>query len=584
MRTWTVSSQAAGGLDVDGASIEGVGATTRATVHMRPGSLVVQSDSNGIDLGTLGYLLGTEKTLRKGRVSYVVDVTAHPDGLFGTAVVDMDNACFLDVDGLTGHVDTRMQGRGIRGALDLRADGIGAMHVDPMNVELAGDGPLQQASWRRATGELTLSGEVDLAKLIALLPANAAPLAGASGTLKLAGHVERKRESDAVPDVTLSLKTSGLRFETRATPDVARGRTVLVAAPKTAGTGVDVAMDVEANGAARTGKIAVSLVDKHGTVASLDASSVAIPYAELASAPAAFASRMLHVPFTAKVAVPSRSIGDLPDMMRFDGASGTADLTVTVEGTALEPRVTTRGGLHAFRLTQGRKSTPLEAELTGTYDGAVADAALRVSTPAPSGAKEQLLDATGHLDAKIADFIERGAAAWQASAHAKLKDFPLAMVPPLADRRVHGTATGEVDLTGLHRDARAKLDLDIADLRVGKENYGKIHLASAYDGRALAAGLHLDQGAGTADARATTSHKWGAEVAPSPDPTGSTHATFIGQAPQDRLRCAILAVGCRRARRPPRRRCAREPRPGKEAGDERDRLAERRGRGTRVAG
>ncbi len=528
---------AGGDLDVVGALIEGVGAPTRATVHVRRGSLVVQSDSNGIDLGTLGYLLGSERTLRKGRVSYVVDVTAHPDGLFGTAVVDMDNACFLDVDGLTGHIDTRMAGRGVRGAVDLRADGVGSVHVDPMNVNLAGDGPLQQASWRRATGELTLSGAVDLAKLIALLPANAAPLAGASGTLMLAGRVERKRESDAVPDVTLSLKTSGLRFETRAAPDVARGSTVLVAAPKTAGTGVDVTMDLRTNGAARTGTIAVGLVDKHGMVASLAASSEAIPYAELASAPAAFASRMLHVPFTARVAIPSRSIDELPDMMRFDGASGTADLTVTVEGTALDPRVTMRGGLHAFRLTHGRKSTPLEAELTGTYDGAVADAAVRVTNPAASGAKGQLLDATAHLDAKIADFVERGAAAWEASAHAKLKDFPLAMVPPLADRRMHGTASGEVDLTGLHRDTRAKLDLDVADLRVGKEKYGKARLASAYDGHTLAADLHLDQGAGAADARATTSLTWGAQVAPSPDPSGSTHATFTAR----RLKIGFIA-------------------------------------------
>jgi translocation and assembly module TamB len=519
----------AGAVDVEGARIEGVGSPTRATVHMRPASLVVQSDSNGIDLGTLGYLLGSEKILRKGRVSYVVDVTARANGLFGTAVVDMDNACFLQVDGLTGHIDTRMHGRGLRGAVQLRADGVGSIHADPVNVELAGNEPLQQASWRRASGDVTLNGDLDLAKLIDLLPPNSTPLAGASGKLTLAGHVTRKAGSDAIPDVTLSVKTSGLRFETRTAPDGAKGRTVLVAAPKAAESGIDVALQLEADGTANTGKIAVSLVDAHGTLIAATATSRAIPYAELASAPATIAERMLRVPFSARVAMPARSLDQLPDMLRLDGASGMADLTVSVEGTGVDPRVTMQGGMHSVRLTRGRKTAPIEAELTGKYDGAVADAAVHVTSATSTAAKDDLLDATAHANARIRDIVERGAAAWDASAHAKLKDFPLAMIPPLADRRVHGTANGEIDLTGLHRDARAKLDLDVTDLRVGQQKYGKMRLATGYDGHALDADLHFDQGAGVADAKAKVALTWGAQLTPSPDPSGSTHASLTAK-------------------------------------------------------
>src|SRR5579859_3155733 len=253
-----------------------------------------------------------------------------------------------------------MKGRGVRGALQL---------------------PLRQASWRRASGEVGLSGDVDLARLVDLLPPNTVPLAGASGKVTLAGHVSRRGASDAIPDVTLSLKTAGLRFETRTVPDLARGRTMLVAAPKTQVSGVDVAADLEASVAAKSGRILVSVVDAHGTVASVDARSTAIPYAELASAPATFAERMLRVPFTVRVAVPPRSLEQLPDVLRLDGASGTADLTASIEGTALDPRVAVHGGMHSLRITGARRTGPSEVELTGKYDGAVADAALHVTGP-----------------------------------------------------------------------------------------------------------------------------------------------------------------------------------------------------------
>ena len=89
-----------GRVDVLGAVITGVGELTRATVHLFPDSVVVQSDSNGIDLEKLGYVLGLDKTLRKGSVKYAVDVAARGDGIRGTAVFDLTNACFGKIDGL----------------------------------------------------------------------------------------------------------------------------------------------------------------------------------------------------------------------------------------------------------------------------------------------------------------------------------------------------------------------------------------------------------------------------------------------------------------------------------------------------
>ena len=37
-------------------------------------------------------------------------------------------------------------------------------------------------------------------------------------------------------------------------------------------------------------------------------------------------------------------------MIRIDGATGTADFTMSIEGTAVDPRMTLQGGLHSLRL------------------------------------------------------------------------------------------------------------------------------------------------------------------------------------------------------------------------------------------
>ncbi len=244
-----------GGVDVLGALVTGVGAPTRATFHLRPDSLVVKSDSDGIDLEKLGALLGMEQTFRKGRVGYVVDFAAHRGGVDGTAVIDMANACFGNIDGLTGHIDARMLGRKLLGAAQLQADGIGTLHVDPINVVLDGSEPLESASWRRAAGEVQLDGEFDLAKVVDLLPANALPVARVSGHLSLKAHVIRDKGADTPPDITVSLKTSGLSVASRSAPDAEKqGGIVLVAEPGWAVSGIDVQVNLEARGNAGIGE------------------------------------------------------------------------------------------------------------------------------------------------------------------------------------------------------------------------------------------------------------------------------------------------------------------------------------------
>ena len=91
-----------GGVDVEGLLLAGAGDPMRATLRLRPGLLSVKADTNGIDLGPLGRVLSVETLLRKGRLSFVMNLAARRDGVTGTAVVDADGVCAAGVDGLSG--------------------------------------------------------------------------------------------------------------------------------------------------------------------------------------------------------------------------------------------------------------------------------------------------------------------------------------------------------------------------------------------------------------------------------------------------------------------------------------------------
>ena len=89
--------------------------------------------------------------------------------------------------------------------------------------------------------------------------------------------------------------------------------------------------------------------------------------------------------------------------------------------------------------------------------------------------------------------------------------------------------SGKAQIDGLHRDARAKVDLDVSDLRVGRKPYGKLRLVGDFDGHEARADVRVDQGTSYAEAKADTSLSWRASLAPLLEPSGATHASFVAK-------------------------------------------------------
>ncbi len=511
------------GIRVVGGSLTGLGEPASASLDTRPGSLVVQGSSKGVDLEALGYLLGLEDNLRKGRLSFAIDLSARPDGADGSVMANLENGSFGSLDGLSGHVEAQMDGRKVTGELTSALRDVARLNVSELDVELGGKGALDGTAWRRAWGSLRVDGQVDLAKGAALLPPNALPLSRLEGQLTLQAHVRRDDEADITPDVAIALKTFGLRVAPRRAPDGKGDKTTLVAPPAWDLFGIDLQVDAQADGASGFAEVAARLVDKEGVLVSLDAKSAALPYERLFASSDGALDLLKDVPFSALLVAPSRRLDRLPDILQPAGARGEAEARLAIEGTCRKPAVELTATAHGARLAVSPIVRAVDAKLTGKYDGTSGDWVLE-ARPSKSG----VVHADLHVNAKVEDFFSQPAAQapWDASGTATFTGFPLGAIAFLNDRQVRGQTSGRVELTGLHKDARVIANLSLKDLTVATapSSAGSFH--ATLDGHSLEARAHLEQNGALVTATARVATRWGTAMAPSVDSSGPAVATL----------------------------------------------------------
>ena len=510
------------GVAVTGASITGIGEPVHASVDTRRGSLVLQGTSKGVDLGALGYLLGFEDKLRSGRLAFAVDLAARRDGADGSATVDLDHGSFAGLDDVSGHIETRMQGRKVTGTVKTSVGDVGTLDVSRMKLDVGGKGPLEADSWRRTWGVLQIDGQLDLAKAAALLPPNTLPVSKLAGRLTLQGALRRDDESDVTPDVALTLKTSGLRFAPRGGPDEMRNGTIVVVAPPWESSGIDVQLDVRADGDSGFAEIAARLVDKEGIIVSLDAKSAGVPYERLFASDVA-AELLKDIPVSAVIVVPPRKLDHLPDLLKPAGASGDAEARVAIEGTFHKPSIDATAKTHSVKFDRSPLTGGLNADLTAKYDGAAADLAIDARS-----SRNGIVHATARVNAKVDDMLSKkaGPMPWDASAKATFERFPLGSIAGMSDRDVRGQMSGRIELTDWHKDARAILDLDLANLRVGAQTFQTGKVKVTLDGHSFDASARLERADAVASATANVGTIWGGNLAPSVDPAGSSDAAF----------------------------------------------------------
>ena len=369
--------------------------------------------------------------------------------------------------------------------------------------------PTELSSWRTATGTVALRGSADLARVLALLPEEARPVASAAGTITLRGKASRASPA-AEPSVALEGCTEGLAVVARPPVRPAADGAVSPGARPWRTAGIDGSFVVRTGGSGGRTSLAVTLHDRLGPLASLEAAA-SLPFAALAADPHRLLAQVREVPLEARLAVPRRSLGALPPALGELPVAGEVELAVDLRGTARAPHlVLTAKGTNLRPKTASPTARRAEVTATAAYDGHQADVRVVVH-----GDGRDLGSAGVIVTASAAQALAGEAIAWEASGEVAVTAFPLDAAGALWGLPLAGSLSGAVAFRDLHGAASLKADLDVRHLTLAHTTFprGQAHVTVAEG--ALAGTARLEQIDGYAETSVTGVVGWGAALAPS---------------------------------------------------------------------
>ncbi|HEY4122127.1 MAG TPA: hypothetical protein VGM56_29875, partial [Byssovorax sp.] len=451
--------------------------------------------------------MGLEKHGIAGRLLFDVDASLWSDHADAQVELDLADGALEGFEGISARFDAGVRGRRVAASLIALVGDIGAVNLTTHTLEMGGDEPLV-SSWKRLWGDVEIDVRANLAKLAAKLPAGTIPLGEIAGDLTAHTRVSRDSMSDGTPGVDLVLLTKHLVLAGKqdpTTPEIAPWRSDGVDASVTLGVDDD------------TGKTSVTaaLTDARGALVTLAATTPKVDYGELLENPDRRKEIVLTLPIDAHVVVPARKMEDMPPVLATKGAHGEVQATVAMRGTARAPVIELTASAKGARASKAGVALPLDVAITGQYDGE------RLYVAAAGRANDHdVLAAQAQLVVRATDLVDHdGPLAWNATARAHLADFPLDSLRALSDAQVRGSATGDLELAGLHADAHATATLDVQELAIGDVMNREATLKASLDGKALDLQAHLDQGDGFGDVKAHVASSWGAAIEPTLDPT-----------------------------------------------------------------
>ncbi|HSY22695.1 MAG TPA: translocation/assembly module TamB domain-containing protein [Polyangiaceae bacterium] len=520
------------GLAVDDAVVLGLGAPLGVSFALSPSGVSVHAEGAGVDLARVASFLPTP--VASGNVAVDADATVQRDAAQGHAKLDLTAADVAGFAGTTAHVDLRVRGREIRGSATATAPDLGRLQVDSSSLEVGPGNLVTAEPWRQAWGAIDVTADVDLTKALARFaslspsrsPGPAAKAAfDARGSVRAGLRLERDSPSDVTPEVELTVGTTGLV--------IAGGE------PKAPWRieGIDPRLHAVVDGQTGATSLALELHDEGGTLATLEATSAAVPYGTVFSSASAEAilGAMRTMPFAARAEIPGRALASLPALLGTEGIRGSLSAKVDWHGSVEKPRVVAVATLARGPADAKAVALPLDFALSARYDGAAGDVLL---TGSRRGAT--LLRATGTVSAlapDILDGIATGTFPWTASAKATLHNVPLRNLQALDDRQVQGTVSGEITLANLHEDAQAKADLSFDDLEVGDATCRSALFTASADAKAFDATLRIDDSnGGHLRANAHSGLHWGRALVPAVDVAQAANAAIEAQ----HFRAALL--------------------------------------------
>jgi translocation and assembly module TamB len=521
------SVRTAGGVvDVRGAVVEGLGEPVFASAKIGPGASRITAKGERVDIAKIARLVGAESNVSEGTVRLDVDVTTRGDRSTGHAKVDVDGAVLAGMKGKADlHVDSQLDGHRVDLRLTAGASDIGKLSVTADDVELAG-AVTDPRAWERATGHVHLETDIALANLDHALPPDTIPVNRLEGTLSVRGDVQLPREG-GTPDLTVHVATRGFAISTKPAEVRNPDGTVSRAADPIRSEGIDLALDAKVVGASGMTTVDASLIDRAGHLVDFGASLTA-PIAAIRARPGDAAALLKATPVKARIAVPERSLADLPAMVGKLPVTGRAALEIDATGTMRAPRVTFHARTVNIRDANKKNAIPVSADTELTYDGETAR--LQLVATRPEG---KVIEADSALKVRITDVLDHKGndpLPWEASAAVRFSKFPLEAVTTYAQQDIQGDLSGKIELKDLHRAAGLEANLDFNDLTINEAKFKHANAAVTMRDGTIDGGVRVEQTDGFVDVRAKTAMSWGEDIAPQLDETKPIDVTIKAKA------------------------------------------------------
>ncbi|HEY3494533.1 MAG TPA: translocation/assembly module TamB domain-containing protein [Polyangiaceae bacterium] len=478
------------GVEVVGARLDGGAGNLTASGRYRPGLLELSARGDGVDLDTIGKVIGVEKQRLSGKLDVDVELTVARDVRRGHAHLALSDAAFASQRGLELQVLADLDGDSVTGETMARVAGYGSLRS---SFELTAEGSLLEAqTWRRVTGRWDFGLErLELERVRPYLPASLGIEELAGGLI--AQLTVLRPEPESPPSLNLLAATDGLGLALK-TENPEQPLRV---------SGVELQVGGSVDAASGVAEASVRLVDAHGLLASgsgrgeLDWKNV---LGERRAVLRGFQDRPLAV----TLVVEGRPLDELPALVRPSGVSGVLRAEASLRGTLREPVVAVKASLAGFSVGAADAGEPFDVCGRAQYDPSADRIGLGVEVYVPSavacrGQRVAVANAAGEIDFAA---LARGERGFWGDAQLALEGLPLARLGPFVRAGMVGRADGRVALSGTTDPPQLSGELKLLDGSIRGMPIGTGELSLRTDGRDGRVSVKLTRGDGLLEGEA----------------------------------------------------------------------------------
>lgn len=466
--------------------------------------------------------LGIRSELRSAILDIVANVETRGRKPQGHLSGDISKIQFGSL-AASAHADLSLERGKVSGTAGLTLGRGGKTEISLSGFRIPDD-PAAGIDLEDATGDVKVTGDLDLARAQALLPL----LGVERGEGRVRYDVELKpAPAGGSPVLRAHLESRGLVLigeradtEQEPTPSEAREST-----PWTL-RGIDLALDasLEDQKAQAKGR----LFDAAGDLLTFDAGLTGVEGTPDLTNPRA----LMRLPLRAAVRIPKRDLEKLPATIRPQDIEGLLALELDAEGTLADPRVRARATVDRFApATNRRHRLALDLALDAEYDR-------RGGKLAMSAEKQSFavfnVDSKWQGDLAALPAHTEGKSPVRLDMNARLDDFPVQIVPALRERHVRGDLSGNARLQGLGTDAQFELDLKTDGLKIDELTVDSLAANVRALGGKLSLRADIDGKGGRAHAQLETGLAWGDRLVPEVD------QQLEGKLHSERLRLSAL--------------------------------------------